>query len=130
MIPQEIDDFGRFRTSLGDVLEIIKVSEDKESMKKLLASDPRYKMMDNESVMAINTFINVNIPVNEEGGVTDMCKAWEDQREEGREEGRKEGREELIKGMLLLGRTSEEIASFAGIPLEDVQAVHHGEHLT
>ena len=36
------------------------------------------------TLLAINTFIGVDIPVNEEGSETDMCKAWEDQKEEGR----------------------------------------------
>lgn len=115
VIPKEIEDFSRFRTSLGTVLEMIKVSEDKDAMKKLLAANPRYKAMDNETVLAINTFIGANIPVNEERSETDMCKAWEEQREE--------GRESLIGNMLSLGRTSEEIASFAGITLDEVLKV-------
>ena len=73
--------------------------------------------MDNESVSAINTFIGVNIPVNTEGSVTDMCKAWEDQKEE--------GRREMIKHMLSSGKTPEEIAAFASISLEEVQEVEH-----
>ena len=57
----------------------------------------------------------ITIPVNEERSETDMCKAWEEQREE--------GRESLIGNMLSLGRTSEEIASFAGITLDEVLKV-------
>ena len=94
VVPQEITDFDKFRTTLGEVLEIIKVSEDKAAMKQLLATNPQFAAMDNESVSAINTFIGVNIPVNTEGSVTDMCKAWEDQREEDRNAGRAEGRTE------------------------------------
>lgn len=119
VVPQEIENFEKFRTSLGEVLEIIKVSEDKEAMKELLASNPKYMQMDNESVSAINTFIGVDIPISEERGVTNMCKAWEDQREEGREE----ERESLIKSMLSRGRTSKEIAEFTGIPQEEIQLV-------
>ena len=117
VIPQELDDFSKFRTTLGEVLEIIKVSEDKAAMKQLLATNPQFAAMDNESVSAINTFIGVNIPVNTEGSVTDMCKAWEDQKEE--------GRREMIKHMLSSGKTPEEIAAFASISLEEVQEVEH-----
>ena len=123
VVPQEITDFDKFRTTLGEVLEIIKVSEDKAAMKQLLATNPQFAAMDNESVSAINTFIGVNIPVNTEGSVTDMCKAWEDQKEEGRTEGRTEGRREMIKHMLSSGKTPEEIAAFASISLEEVQEV-------
>ena len=125
VVPQEITDFDKFRTTLGEVLEIIKVSEDKAAMKQLLATNPQFAAMDNESVSAINTFIGVNIPVNTEGSVTDMCKAWEDQKEEGRTEGRTEGRREMIKHMLSSGKTPEEIAAFASISLEEVQEVEH-----
>ena len=123
VVPQEITDFDKFRTTLGEVLEVIKVSEDKEAMKQLFACDSKFMAMDNESVSAINTFIGVNIPVNTEGSVTDMCKAWEDQKEEGRTEGRTEGRREMIKHMLSSGKTPEEIAAFASISLEEVQEV-------
>ena len=50
-----------------------------------------------------------------------MCKAWEDQKEEGRTEGRRE----MIKHMLSSGKTPEEIAAFASISLEEVQEVEH-----
>lgn len=94
VVPQEITDFDKFRTTLGEVLEVIKVSEDKEAMKRLFTCDSKFMAMDNESVAAINTFIGANIPINEEGSVTDMCKAWEDQRKEDRNAGRAEGRTE------------------------------------
>ena len=46
--PWEIEDFSRFKTSLGAVFEVIKASEDKEAMKRLLAMNPQYRSMDNE----------------------------------------------------------------------------------
>lgn len=121
VVPQEITDFDKFRTTLGDVLEVIKVSEDKEAMSRLIADNPRFAAMDNESVSAINTFIGVDIPVNTEGSVTNMCKAFEEIIEEGRQEGRRE----LIKSMLSSGKTPEEIASFASISLDEVRDVEH-----
>lgn len=116
VIPQEIDYFDRFRTTLGEVLEVIKVSEDRAAMENLLAANPKFAEMDNESVAAINTLIGVNIPLNKEGSVTNMCKAWEDQKEE--------GRRELIKSMLSSGKTPEEISAFANLSLEEVQALY------
>ena len=92
VIPQEMDCFEQFRTTLGEVLAIIKVSEDKDAVRRLMASNPKYMEMDNESVSAINTFLGVNIPLNKEESVTNMCKAWEDQRKEDLENGRREGR--------------------------------------
>lgn len=121
VVPQEIEDFGRFHTTLGEVLELIKFSEDKKAMKQLLAENPKFQAIDNESVSAINTFIGTNIPINKEGRVTDMCKAWEEIMQEEREEGRTAGRRELIENMLLSGKTAEEVAEFANISLEEVR---------
>ena len=85
------------------------------------------------TLLAINTFIGVDIPVNREGSETDMCKAWEDQKEEGREEGRQEGMKkgmekgiELTKQVIRLsvqGHTLEEISEETKIPKEKVQYI-------
>lgn len=94
VIPQEITDFEKFRTSLGVVLEIIKASEDEKEMTRVFQSNPKCAAMDNETVAAINTFIGTDIPIDETKGETDMCKAWDDRRTRGLQEGRKEGRKE------------------------------------
>ena len=49
--------------------------------------------MDRETVEAINLFAGTDIDIDEKEEVIDMCKAWEDQKNEGRELGREEGRE-------------------------------------
>ena len=131
VVPQEITDFDKFRTTLGEVLEVIKVSEDKEAMKQLLATNPQFVAMDNESVSAINTFIGTNIPINEKGSVTDMCKAWEDQRmdgllagrKEGREEGREEGLVETAKNLKCNGVPLELITKCTGLSIETIEAL-------
>lgn len=77
------------------------------------------------TLLAINTFIGVDIPVNEEGSETDMCKAWEDQKEEGRQEGMEKGIE-LTKQVIRLsvqGHTLEEISEETKIPKEKVQYI-------
>ena len=43
--------------------------------------------------MAINLFAGTDIDIDEKEEVIDMCKAWEEQKNEGRELGREEGRE-------------------------------------
>ena len=44
--------------------------------------------MDRETVEAINLFAGTDIDIDEKEEVIDMCKAWEEQKNEGREEGR------------------------------------------
>ena len=81
------------------------------------------------TLLAINTFIGVDIPVNEEGSETDMCKAWEDQRKEDLEKGMEQGMEkgiELTKQVIRLnaqGHTLEEIARETKILEEKVQFI-------
>lgn len=43
--------------------------------------------MDRETVEAINLFAGMNIQTDGKEEVIDMCKAWEEQREEGIEQG-------------------------------------------
>ena len=127
VVPSEIDDFENFQTALGEVLEIIKVSNNKEQMQKLIFSNPMFEKMDNESVAVINTFIGTNIPLNETEEVTNMCKAWDDLMnegiEKGIEKGREEGREGLVLQCLQSGKTCEQIADFIGISLDEVKEI-------
>lgn len=116
VVPEEIDDFKKFRTTLGEVLETIKVSNDKEQMRQLIFSNPVFQKMDNESVAAINTFLGTNIPLNKTEEVTDMCKAWDDLMNEGIEKGIEKGikkgiekgRINIIADFLLNGGTEEQ----------------------
>ena len=109
LAPKEIEDFNKFQTELGNVLEAIKVSDDQASMDRLFQSNKKFSAMSNESVEAINTFIGTNIPVNQKEGVTDMCKAWEDQKNEGIAEGRAQARLDAIRNMVELGISKENI---------------------
>lgn len=67
--------------------------------------------------------------------MTNVCKAWEDQRNEGRMEGRAEGRVEgrlegrveerksMIKRMLSKNKTPEEIADLCGYEMAEIEEV-------
>lgn len=101
LVPSEIEDFGKFRTELGDVLAAVKASGDEESMMQLLKENVRFSRLGNESIRIIKKFINTNIPVNREEGVTDVCKAWDDHMERGRREGQRELLAALVKDGLL-----------------------------
>lgn len=99
IIPGEITDFYKFRTSLREVLEIIKVSDDRKAMQKIIENNPRFKTIEREAVSAINVFTGVKIPVKKKEGKMDMCKAWEDQRLYGKAEGKAEVIVELLEGI-------------------------------
>ncbi len=61
-------------------------------MQEVLQNDEKFSNVDRETVEAINLFAGTNIDIDEKEEVIDMCKAWEEQKNEGREEGREEGR--------------------------------------
>lgn len=98
LAPREITDFTGFRTSIRQLFEVLKNAYDKEKMQEVLQNDEKFSRVDRETVEAINLFAGTDIDIDEKEEVIDMCKAWEEQKNEGRElgreEGRKEGREE------------------------------------
>ena len=94
LAPREITDFTGFRTSIRQLFEVLKNAYDKEKMQEVLQNDEKFSRVDRETVEAINLFAGTDIDIDEKEEVIDMCKAWEDQKNEGRELGREEGREE------------------------------------
>ena len=94
MAPREITDFTGFRTSIMQLFEVLQNAYDKEKMQEVLQNDEKFSNVDRETVEAINLFAGTDIDIDEKEEVIDMCKAWEDQKNEGREEGRELGREE------------------------------------
>ena len=88
------DEYRKFHTPLGQVLEYIRVSRDKEKLIQLLQKDPRYSRMERDSANLINIVTNSNLTYPEEGDEINMCKAIEDMRAEAKAKGRAEGREE------------------------------------
>jgi hypothetical protein len=84
VIPGEIENFEVFHTSLGYVLETIKVSNDKEMMKHFFETNEVFSQMDNESIQAINTFTGLKLPANRKGDTRNMFKSkgvidWENE---------------------------------------------------
>ena len=128
VVPREIQDFEKFHTELGDVLAAIKASGNELSMEQLLEESAHFSKLGNESVRIINKFTNTNIPMNQEEGVTDVCKAWDDHiergRKEGREEGRTEGRREVLISLVSDGLLAlSEAAKRANLSEAEFQAM-------
>ena len=94
MAPKKITDFTGFRTSIRLLFEVLQNAYDKDKMQEVLQNDEKFSKVDRETVEAINLFAGTDIDIDEKEEVIDMCKAWEDQKNEGRELGREEGREE------------------------------------
>ena len=96
----ECKDFSKFKTENRLLFEALSCGRNKRKMKKMLLENPEYKALDLESVRAIMGMLGVKMKLDmvktrdEEGEVYDMCKAFDDYKEEGRLEGERKGRRE------------------------------------
>ena len=96
LAPRKITDFTGFRTSIRQLFEVLQNAYDKEKMQEVLQNDEKFSNVDRETVEAINLFAGTDIDIDEKKEVIDMCKAWEEQKNEGREEGRELGERQKI----------------------------------
>lgn len=102
----KLEDLGKFRSSLREVLGFIKYSRDQARLGELLQADDRFRSLDWDAALVIQACTNMKLEKKEETEECDMCKAIEDMmkdslkegmekgRKEGMEKGRKEGMEE------------------------------------
>ncbi len=97
--PDEIVDFTKFSSGLGQAMEFIQNSDDKNRLRAIIESKDIYKRVDEDTVDIINTYTSSKISKKDmEGGKINVCTAiqgiYEDGKTEGRAEGRAEGRTE------------------------------------
>lgn len=129
--PARMDDeeFNKFETDLGIVLQFSKHTENKKAMKVYL-KNPIFEDIDVKAVRVINAIGNLGMNITPRAGRMNMCKAieelkqdWKEEAraeglEEGRAEGRAEGREE--------GRTEGALSSL----LTNVKTVMQKMHIS
>ena len=110
LAPREITDFTGFRTSIRQLFEVLQNAYDKEKMQEVLQNDEKFSKVDRETVEAINLFAGTDIDIDEKEEVIDMCKAWEDQKNEGRELGERQKIISLVVKKLQKDKRVAEIA--------------------
>ena len=114
LAPREITDFTGFRTSIRQLFEVLQNAYDKEKMQEVLQNDEKFSNVDRETVEAINLFAGTDIDIDEKEEVIDMCKAWEEQKNEGREEGRELGeRQKIISQIVKKLQKDKSVAEIA-----------------
>lgn len=104
VIPEEITDFSSFRTELGKLFNVFKVSKNEDDMRDLFKRDA-YSSIKIETVDMLNTFLGVKIPKTElnEKGEINMCKAWEDHYNSGLAKGAAGERLKTIQKLITKG---------------------------
>ena len=110
LAPREITDFTGFRTSIRQLFEVLQNAYDKEKMQEVLQNDEKFSNVDRETVEAINLFAGTDIDIDEKEEVIDMCKAWEEQKNEGRELGERQKIISLVVKKLQKDKSVAEIA--------------------
>ena len=90
-------------------------------MQEVLQNDEKFSMVDRETVEAINLFAGTDIDIDEKEEVIDMCKAWEDQKNEGREEGRIRQAKVTALKLKKKGHSIEDIAECVDFDEETVK---------
>ena len=87
------EDFMKFHTDLGKVLEFIKCSDDKGKMEKFKEENADF-IFSAEAVLFLNETTHTKLTLNEDKEEISMCKALDDMCADAREEGRALGRTE------------------------------------
>lgn len=83
LVPEEIEDFTKFRTKLGPVLEVMKVMEDRGKMAELMEKKSEvYTRLPRDAAELIRVFAKIDIELREEeehdGGSQDVLSEGAD----------------------------------------------------
>ena len=112
IVPEEITDFRKFRSALGPVLKLFQLAENRKALDLELKNNPEYKVMGQDSMNVVNTFLGLHMQLKEKEKTVDMCKAWEEQREDGVKEGLMTRLVELTIRRFQKGDSAEAVAEF------------------
>lgn len=111
----EHDTFDEYKTGLRQVFEAVRYAKDKEKLREVMEENREaYSRIDSDTRNMLEVVANIKIPeecrVMEEGKERyDMCKAFEDMRQEGYDEGIEKGICVLIQTCMELGIANDVI---------------------
>ena len=121
-IPEQ--DFGKFHTSLGDVLTFIKYSKDKEKMADWLDGGGADVVLGREEIEVLNTCVNAKLTMQGNEEAINVCEAIRKMNEEAAEKATAKATENAqlagIKNLIKnLNLTAEQAMAALGIPEND-----------
>ncbi|MBE5927279.1 MAG: transposase [Lachnospiraceae bacterium] len=111
IVPNDIEDFGKFKTELGKVLNFINYSEDKEEIRRRYLNEEgnEENRFSRDAVILLNEYVKADIRITEEGEDKDMCKGIKDLMDEARGEGREEGEDRLATLIIRVKESGRDI---------------------
>ena len=94
--PAKISDenFDKFKTDLGAVMQFIKHQSDKDG--SWIKGNSRFNHVEKEAVELINIITGAKFAGNDEEEVIDMCRAWENSMKNAKLDGKLEGKIETL----------------------------------
>ena len=94
IVPEEIEDFDKFRTELGPLLEFINAADNGKKLERALNNKAQHwDNLSAEAIDLLNICLDAKLQVNNDSmeGVGSVCKGIEELKDMAREEGREEG---------------------------------------
>lgn len=120
----ENEDFGKFQSSLKEVLSFIKYARDKDELKKVLDADEAFRHLGREEVDVLNACVGAKIAVKEGEEAIDVCLAIQQMNEEAAQKERVSTLLQSIKNLMdNLGLTAEQAMNAMGVSETDRKSI-------
>lgn len=120
----EDEDFGKFQSSLKEVLSFIKYARDKDELKKVLDADESFRHLGREEVDVLNACVGAKIAVKEGEEAIDVCLAIQQMNEEAAQKERVSTLLQSIKNLMdNLGLTAEQAMNAMGVSETDRKSI-------
>lgn len=114
------EDFGKFQSSLKEVLSFIKYARDKDELKKVLDADDSFRHLGRKEVDVLNACVGAKIAVGEGEEAIDVCLAIEQMNEEAAQKERISTLLRSVKNLMdNLGLTAEQAMNAIGVSETD-----------
>lgn len=120
----EDEDFGKFQSSLKEVLSFIKYARDKDELKKVLDADESFRHLGRKEVDVLNACVGAKIAVKEGEEAIDVCLAIQQMNEEAAQKERVSTLLQSIKNLMdNLGLTAEQAMNAMGVSETDRKSI-------
>ena len=120
----EDEDFGKFQSSLKEVLSFIKYARDKDELKKVLDADESFRHLGRTEVDVLNACVGAKIAVKQGEEAIDVCLAIEQMKEEAAQKTRISTLLKSAKNLMdNLGLTSEQALNALGVSEADRKSI-------
>lgn len=105
------EDLKKVHKNFRVVMNFLKYSGGEEKLAGFLNQEEELKNLSTETAMVINACANLNLNINENMEVTDMCQAWQDMMKHSGEKGMEKGQMHMLYSLVKKRKLSPEAAA-------------------